>query len=144
MRHLVIGVGALLLFSPCFGIASDEPGLQDKIQGTWVAVEGTPDRVLTRLVISQDDKGLSVEVWALRGLREERVGGKTPLRLLRAGSSKGPVERGFATWDPAEGGKPTVYATLKLKDRDLLLEYSKVYRETPENSWFASYVLKKK
>ena len=111
----------LLLISPALCAAQEEK-FEKKIQGSWTA-ESAPNRLLSRLVISKDDKGLWLEVWAVRGLKEEAVQ-KAPLHLLRPGiGEKGPVERAFATWKEGVGeGEATLYATLRFREADLALE----------------------
>jgi hypothetical protein len=132
---------ALLVCSPVLGFAGE--GFEKKILGTWI-VETAPNRLVSRLVIAQDDKGVSVEVWAVRGLKEGAIH-KAPLHLLRAGiGEKGPVERGLATWkEGADEGEATLFATLKFSEGNFVLELSKVYQQPKFANWFTSFVLKK-
>ena len=135
----------LVLFaSPALGVAGDEAKFEKKIQGSW-EVEKAPNRLLTRLVVTKDDTGFWVEVWATRGVKDEMVQ-KAPLHLLRAGiGEKGPVGRGLAMWKEGAGeGEATLYATLGFNAGDFVLELSKVYREPKKNAnWFISFALKK-
>ena len=143
MRVFFIIVCSLLLIAPASGIAGDGAKFEKKIQGSWIA-EKAPNRLLTRLVVSEDAKGMWIELWATRGLKDEPVQ-KTAMHLLRAGiGEKGPVQRAIATWQEGTGeGEATLYATLQYKEGDLVLELSKVYREPRHSNWFTSFALKK-
>ena len=147
MRKIItLGVIAIasLVVTSALGVAGDEATFEKKIQGSWDA-EKAPNRLLTWLVVTNDDKGFWVEVWATRGLKDEMVQ-KAPLHMLRAGiGEKGPVERGLATWKEGAGeGDATLYATLKFNAGDFVLELSKVYREPKNANWFTSFALKKR
>jgi hypothetical protein len=148
MRKIVtfisLGIVVATLLVDCnAGVAGDEAKFERKIQGSWDA-EKAPNRLLSRLIVTKEDKGFWVEVWATRGLKDEMVQ-KAPLHLLRAGiGEKGPVERGLATWKEGAGdGEATLYATFKFNAGDLVLELSKVYREPKNVNWFTSFALKK-
>jgi hypothetical protein len=127
MRNRYFLAFSILFVSSALGVAGDEATFEKKIQGSWDA-EKAPNRLLTRLVVTKDDKGFWVEVWATRGLKDEMVQ-KAPLHLLRAGiGEKGQVERGLATWKEGTGeGEATLYATLRFNAGDFVLELSKVY-----------------
>jgi hypothetical protein len=146
MRNIVtftlgIVVATPLVVDCSLGVAGDDAKFEKKIQGSWDA-EKAPNRLLTRVVVTKDDQGFWVEVWATRGLKDELVK-KAPLHLLRTGiGEKGPVERGIATWKEGEG-EATLYATLRFNAGDFVLELSKVYREPKNANWFASFALKK-
>src|SRR5262249_51850133 len=60
------------------------PGFEEQTPGSWAAADQIPNRLLSRLVVLTDDKGWWVEVWAVRGLKEEAIQ-KAPLHLLREG-----------------------------------------------------------
>ena len=143
MRNRFVLACSFLFVSSALGVAGDEAKFEKKIQGSW-EVEKAPNRLLTRLVVTKDDKGFWVEVWATRGLKDEMVQ-KAPLHMLRAGiGDKGPVERGLATWKEGAGdGEATLYATLRFNAGDFVLELSKVYREPKNANWFTSFALKK-
>jgi hypothetical protein len=120
------------------------PNFEEQTLGSWAAADQIPNRLLSRLVVSKDDKGWWVEVWAVRGLKEEAVQ-KAPLHLLRDGvGGKGPVVRGLAVWKEGVGdGDATLYATLRAGEGHLDLELSKVYATGKYPNWFASYRLTK-
>src|SRR5476651_2416519 len=143
MRNRFVLACSFLFVSSALGVAGDEANFEKKIQGSWDA-ENAPNRLLARLVVTKDDKGFWVEVWATRGLKDEMVQ-KAPLHLLRAGiGEKGPVERGMANWKEGAGDdEATLHATLKFDAGDFVLELSKVYREPKNANWFTSFALKK-
>jgi hypothetical protein len=135
----------LLTLFASFGHAEGAlPGFEEQAQGAWASADQIPNRLLNRLVVSKDDKGWWVEVWAVRGLKEEAVQ-KAPLHLLRDGvGGKGPVVRGLTTWKEGVGdGEATMYATLRAGEGRLELELSKVYATGKYPNWFASYRLTK-
>jgi formylglycine-generating enzyme required for sulfatase activity len=144
MRNRFVLACSVLFVSSALGVGGEEAKFEKKIQGSW-EVEKAPNRLLTRLVVTKDDKGFWVEVWATRGLKDEMVQ-KAPLHLLRAGiGEKGPVGRGLAMWKEGAGeGEATLYATLGFNAGDFVLELSKLYREPKRNAnWFTSFALKK-
>jgi hypothetical protein len=133
----------LLLLVGAFGHAEGAPpSFEERALGAWAAADQIPNRLLSRLVVSKDDKGWWIEVWAVRGLKEEAVQ-KAPLHLLRDGvGGKGPVVRGLAVWkEGVGGGEATMYATLRAGEGHLDLELSKVYATGKYPNWFATYRL---
>jgi hypothetical protein len=146
MQTWFIAFGPVILLPlAAFGVAEGAPpSFEEQAPGAWGAADQIPNRLLSRLVISRDDKGWWVEVWAVRGLKEEAVQ-KAPLHLLRDGvGGKGPVVRGLAVWKEGGGdGEATLYATLRAGDGHLDLELSKVYATGKYPNWFASYRLTK-
>lgn len=135
----------LLFLVGSFGLAERAlPNFEEQAQGAWASADQIPNRLLSRLVVTKDDKGWWVEVWAVRGLKEEAVQ-KAPLHMLRDGvGGKGPVVRGLTTWKEGVGdGEATMYATLKAAEGHLDLELSKVYATGKYPNWFASYRLTK-
>lgn len=134
----------LFLFGPSAHAEGLPPGFEEQAPGAWASADEIPNRLMSRLVVSKDDKGWWVEVWAVRGLKEEAVQ-KAPLHLLRDGvGGTGPAVRGLAVWKEGAGdGEATIYATLRASEGHLALDLSKVYA-TPKNpNWFASYRLTK-
>ena len=99
--------------------------------------------MISRLVVSKDDKGWWIEVWAVRGLKEEAVQ-KVPLQLLRdIKALNGPAIRGMATWEEGVGdGRATMHVNLRIVDGNLVYDLSNIYASPKNASWFASYQFK--
>ena len=145
MRCIFMVVTLLIFTLPVIG-AGDRTAkatFEDRILGSWTT-DRAPNRTVSRLAISKDDKGFWIEIWAVRGLNEEAVQ-KTPLHLLRdINALAGPAIRGSATWEEGVGGsKATIHVNLRIVDGSLVYDLSKVYASPENPSWFASYEFKK-
>jgi hypothetical protein len=145
MRNLQAVAYPLLVLASFVGPpgGAAKPTFEERARGSWLAPDA-PNRLLSRLVVAKDDGGWRLEVWAVRGLKEEPVS-KAALHLLRSGAGgQGPVVRGLAVWKEGAGdGEATFYTTLRFQGNDLIVDLAKVYHRPRYASWFASYTLKK-
>ena len=144
MRCLFMSVFSLGFISPSFGDGDKavQPTFEERIQGSWTT-DQAPNRLVSRIVVSKDDKGWWIEVLAVRGLKEEAVQ-KAPLQLLRdIKALNGPAIRGIAIWEEGIGdGKATMHVNLRIVDGNLVYDLSKLYASPKNASWFASYQFK--
>ena len=145
MRCILMLVSSLVFIPSGFGVGDKaaQATLEERIPGSWTT-DQAPNRTVSRLIISKDDKRWWIEVWAVRGLKEEAVQ-KAPLQLLRdIKALDGPAIRAIATWEEGAGdGKATIHINLRIVDGSLVYDLSKVYASPKNASWFASYQFKK-
>lgn len=125
MKNLFLFVAIMYVLS--LTAAAQDPGLE----GDWIAVNERT-RGITRIRISQDERGPVIEAWG-KCHPMDCVWGAT--RLAPVGDSVEDVRfvRGFAVWDP---GFATKYVNVVYKRNTLIVETTTIFNDRSQRSNF--------